>query len=89
VVGELFTNGRIVDLALGLVVLEAVVLLVYARNTGRGVAPVGALTNLAAGACLLLALRGALVGAPWEWMAAWLTAALFAHLADLGQRWRC
>jgi hypothetical protein len=86
---ELFTNGRIVDLVLGLVVLEAVVLLVYAHRTGRGVAPVGLLTNLAAGACLLLALRGALVDAPWEWTAACLTAALFAHLADLGHRWRC
>jgi hypothetical protein len=84
---ELFESGRIVDLILAFVALEAVALLVYAHGTARGIAPMGVLTNLAAGTCLLLALRCALVASPWGWTAAWLLAALFAHLADLGQRW--
>jgi hypothetical protein len=85
---ELFDTGRIVDLILLFVALEAVALIVYARSTARsGIAPMGVLTNLAAGTCLLLALRCALVASPWGWTAAWLLAALFAHLADLGQRW--
>jgi hypothetical protein len=88
VLAELFSSGRIVDLILGLVALEAMALLVHARRTGRGVAPAGLLTNLAAGTCLLLALRSALVDASWRWTAAFLAAALLAHLADLGQRWR-
>ena len=49
---------------------------------------VALLLNLVAGSCLLLALRGALVDAPWRWTAACLMVALIAHLADLGQRWR-
>jgi hypothetical protein len=44
--------------------------------------------NLLAGACLLMALRSALSGSGWAWIAAWLFAALVAHLADLARRWR-
>jgi hypothetical protein len=85
---ELFKTGRIVDLIIGLIALEAVVLLMYARGTARGIAPMALLPNLAAGACLLLALRFALVAAPWGWMAVCLAAGLLAHVADLAQRWR-
>ena len=46
------------------------------------------LAFLLAGACLLLALRAALVGASWPWVAAPLAGAFAAHLADLGLRWR-
>jgi O-antigen/teichoic acid export membrane protein len=45
------------------------------------------LANAAAGACLLLALRAALTGAGWAWVAAALCAALIAHLFDLVRRW--
>ena len=85
---DLFSTGHIVDAILGLVLLEALVLLIYARRTGRGIAPRALLPNVAAGGCLLLALRSALVDAPWLWSAAWLMVALLAHLADLRQRWR-
>jgi hypothetical protein len=85
---DLFSSGHIVDAILGLVLLETAGLLTYARITGRGIAPLALLPNLVAGSCLLLALRGVLVDAPWYWTAASLTAALIAHLADLGQRWR-
>jgi hypothetical protein len=87
-VGELFATGLVADLILALVGLEALSLLAYRRRTGRGVAPADLVFNLLAGACLLLALRGALVGAGWGWIALCLGAALFAHLADLRRRWR-
>lgn len=84
----LFTSGRIVDLILAMVVLEALVLLAYKFLTGRGIAAVSLLINLLAGAFLLMALRSALIESYWAWTAAWLAAALFAHVADLAQRWR-
>jgi hypothetical protein len=84
----LFANGRIVDLILALVVIEAVVLLTYRRLSGCGIPAVGLLTNLLAGAFLLMALRSALIASHWAVTAAWLAAALIAHTADLTQRWR-
>jgi hypothetical protein len=87
-VGEFFTSGQIADFILGVMALEAVMLLIYRRRTGRGIAPAAVLINLLSGACLILALRSALVGAPWGWTAAWLAAALLAHLIDLRRRWK-
>jgi len=86
--GEAIASGRIVDLILVLMAAEAVGLILYRRATGRGIAPLDLIVNLAAGACLLLAVRAALGGAGWGWIAASLAAALAAHLADLGRRWR-
>jgi hypothetical protein len=85
---DLFATGRIVDLILGLIVLEAVVLALWHRWTGKGVSSAGIIWFLMAGACLLLALRAALTGATWFWIALWLAAALAAHVADLHHRWR-
>lgn len=85
---ELFATGRIVDLILAVTVLEGIVLIAYYRRTGRGVAPVSLITNLLAGACLMLALRGALMRTEWIVIAACLFAALVAHLIDLRRRWR-
>jgi hypothetical protein len=79
--------ARWVDVILGLVVLEAMALLVYRRLTGRGIAPADLLPNLAAGASLLVALRAGLAGAGAGWIALWLAVALAAHLADLRRRW--
>ncbi|MEN0073943.1 MAG: hypothetical protein AAGC69_06150 [Paracraurococcus sp.] len=84
----LFSSGRVVDLALGLMLIEAVALLALRRSRGGGLAPAALLTFLLAGAGLLLALRAALVGAAWEWIALPLILALLAHLADLALRWR-
>jgi hypothetical protein len=87
-VAGLFASGRIVDLILGLTLLEGLLLALYHRRTGRGVAPADLVPNLLAGACILLAARGALVGAWWGWVALALAGSLVAHLADLGRRWR-
>jgi hypothetical protein len=85
-VAELFGSGRVVDLILALIVLEALALALIHRRTGRGIAPADFLPTLLAGACLLLALRAALAGSGWVWIAAALAGALAAHLADLRRR---
>jgi hypothetical protein len=80
---ELFAGGRVVDLALGLIAVEA--LWLAARRTA-GLRAL--LATLLAGALLLLALRAALTGARWEWIALYLGAALGAHAVDLYLRLR-
>jgi hypothetical protein len=84
-VADWFASGRVVDLALLALLLEAVLIWALGR---RGRAFAAFLPNLLAGACLLLALRAALTGANWPVLAGWLLAALLANLADLRQRWR-
>ena len=84
----LFESGRIVDLLMVLMTLEAALLWAYLRKTGRGVPAFGLVANLAAGAGLLMALRAALTHAGWEMTIFWLLVALAAHVADLASRWR-
>ena len=85
---ELFASGHVVDLILGLMTIEALLLLAYHRRAARGIAPADLAVNLLSGICLLLAVRAALVGADWSWVALALSASLFGHLADLRRRWR-
>ena len=84
----LFESGRIVDLILVLMLAEAVVIGVFAMASRYRLPVAGLLLNLAAGACLLLALRAFLTDAGWMVAGIWLTLALFAHLADLLARLR-
>jgi hypothetical protein len=84
---QLVVSGRIVDLILLLVVLEVVVLGYIRARRGSGIAWRSLLPNLFAGAALLLALRAAITGAAWPWIALWLAVAGLAHLADLRTRW--
>ncbi|HSN71978.1 MAG TPA: hypothetical protein VLT59_10725 [Steroidobacteraceae bacterium] len=83
---ELIGSGRIVDLILAFVVLEAVALALLRR--WRPTAPPFAdlLASLVPGAFLLLALRSALLGSGWVAIAAFLTGALLTHLYDLFRR---
>lgn len=85
---ELFRSGHVADWIIGMMALEALALGVYHRLTGRGVAALSLLANLAAGVCLLLALRAALTDQPWPWVAIALSASLLGHLLDLSQRWQ-
>jgi hypothetical protein len=85
---ELFASGRVVELILGFMLVEAVVIGIYHRRSGRGVRPLDLTINLAAGALLLLALRAALVDPDPLAPAPYLAVALFAHLADLARRWQ-
>jgi hypothetical protein len=87
VLEDLIASGRIVDAIIAFIVVEALVLSLYHRRTSLGLPPVDVVTMLLAGLFLLLALRAALTGANWIWIAAFLGAALVAHLADLRRRW--
>ncbi len=84
---EFFSSGRVVDLVLLVMVIEAIVLGLHHRRTGRGIAFVDMLANLASGFCLLLALRAALGGMSWPWIGAALTASFAGHLLDVSRRW--
>lgn len=83
-----FQSGRIIDLILAAMLVEAVGLLALRRFTGRGPGSGALLVNLAAGASLLLAVRTVLDGSGWTWTALALAAALACHVADLQLRWR-
>jgi hypothetical protein len=86
--GNLIASGHIVDVILGLVAVECLVMTIYRRRTGFGIPARDLIANLLSGVCLLLALRCALAGLSWVWIAICLAAALLSHLADLRQRWR-
>jgi len=77
----LFDSGRIIDVILLLVALEAVALLAWRRQRA---APL--LVGLLPGVALMLAIRAALTGSGWPWIAALLGAALALHLIDLAIR---
>lgn len=81
-----FASGRIVDVVIAVMAMEAIALLAL-RHTLKGrMAAIDIVLLLAPGLCLLLAMRAGLSGAAWEQVAAWLLAALLAHLADLARR---
>ena len=75
-------SGRLVDLALAVLALEAAWLGTFQRRVlGHAPAPRTWLPNLLAGVALLLALRAALTGAV-AWVVVWLSAAFAAHVTE-------
>jgi len=84
-VSGLFASGRVVDLILLVIAAEAAWLLRRPRR--RGGRSVGeAAFALLPGVCLLLALRFALTGEHWSWIAGALAASFPLHLLDLQRR---
>ena len=83
---ELFANGRVVDYILFLMLLEVLGMAWWRRRSGYGLNLNELLASIGAGAALLLALKSALVRAPWLQVAFWLLAALVAHATDLTLR---
>ena len=81
---EFFASGRAVDVVL--LVLAAEFAWLSLRPGARRGRRLDRILALAPGACLLLALRAALTGAPWPWVAAAVTASLPFHLADVLRR---
>jgi hypothetical protein len=81
-----FSSGHVVDLILAIIVVEYGVLAWGGRGLGFRAGLLDRLLALAPGVCLLLALRAALTGAAWPWVAAWLTASLPLHLVDAIRR---
>ena len=84
---SLVSSGRIVDIALAVLVVEVLVIIGVRRVTGSGVATPSLLINAGAGGSLMLALRAALSGSAWTWVATFLVAALVFHAADVAERW--
>lgn len=78
----LFASGHAVDLVLLFMLVEGAWLVV------RRWSVLTVVLMLAPGALMLLALRAALVGLPWYWIALPLTVSLPLHLADLRHRRR-
>jgi hypothetical protein len=81
--GRLFETGRIVDCIIAFMAVEYGLLLWVRYRWRRDVRPVDIAAALGAGLCLLLALRAALTNQGVPIIAAWLGAALVAHLLDL------
>ncbi len=81
-------GGQLVDIIIGLTLLEAIFLAAYHRITRRGLPLKDYALNLASGLCLMLALRAALAQSGWIWIAAWLMGAGVTHCADIVLRLR-
>ena len=83
---SLFASGRIIDVILGLVALEAAAVVAW-RLYGRDRPLLPPLfCNLASGAALMLAIRAALIGSDWTVVALCLIASLMAHLGEVALR---
>jgi len=85
---SLIESGRIVDLILLVLIVEAAVLVALLRLRRLQVPVSGLLLNLVAAACLVVGLRAALSGDDWRLAGAWLGAALLAHAGELTLRLR-
>lgn len=78
----LFASGHAADIVLAVLAIEAVVL----ARLGRGGGEI--LTMLGPAVLMMLALRAALVGMDWPWIALPLALAFPLHLADVRRRRR-
>ena len=81
-------SGRVLDWILLAMLAEAASLWGAYRVFRRGVPPAACLPSIAAGMCLLLAMRLALAGAWWGFVSATLFGGLAFHLVDLRRQWR-
>ncbi len=77
----LFDSGHAVDIVLVIIGLEFVWLVRRAKWH-----PIDAALRLLPGALILIALRGALTGADWRWIALPLLLSFPVHIADLMRR---
>jgi hypothetical protein len=79
-VAAFFTSGHAVDLVLAFMAIEAIILIAMKRRA------LTVVLTILPGAVMMLALRAALTGVGWQWVAIWLTVSLPLHLADLRHR---
>lgn len=84
---KLFASGAVIDFILCAMLLELLVLSLARARARRGLTLAELIANLGAGAALLMALRAALLGSPWQRIALCLAVALGMHATDLGLRW--
>ena len=84
---DMTINAALIDWILALVALEGVAVFGWRALRGGGPQPLAFLSNLVAGAFLLIAVRGAVSGASSPWIGACLFAGFLAHFVDLAARW--
>lgn len=77
---QLFASGHAVDIVLAVLAVELVLLV----RRGNALRPV--ILMLAPAGLILIGLRAALTGAPWQWVALPLAASFPVHLMDLARR---
>jgi hypothetical protein len=82
---SIFQSEAIADIVIAVMAIEALVLIAL-RSRFRNLQIADAIAFLAAGFFLALALRAAMTGAAWPWLAACLAAAFLAHVADMWRR---
>lgn len=75
-----FTSGHAVDFVIAFMVVEATILILMKRRA------LTVIITILPGAVMMLALRAAITGAGWQWVAIWLAVSLPLHLADLRHR---
>lgn len=80
---QFITGGTITGVILAILVIEAVIVSVYLLRTGRASGLPRFLSGLAAGGCLVLALREALTNGGWVMIAIFLTLSFLAHAIEL------
>jgi hypothetical protein len=80
---DLLASGLLIDLIMIGVLFEAAALALLHRRRGLGFAPGRWLPTLAAGLCLMLALRAALTGGGANQVLFWLAMSGVAHGCDL------
>ncbi len=81
-----FSSGHAVDLVLLVIAAEFAGLTLRRRGRDGRAAVIDRVLAFAPGVCLLLALRAALTGAGWPWVALALAASFPFHVADLVRR---
>lgn len=75
----LFASGHAVDIVLGVIGIE------FGWLMAKGWGAADAMLRLAPGALMLVALRSALMGLDWRWIALPLLLSFPVHLADLAR----
>lgn len=78
-------SGAVADLVLLVMAVEFIALTALQR-TGRMRRAVDLLSALVPGACLVLALRAALTGAAWPWIAGMIALSFPFHVIDVVRR---
>ena len=84
---EVFSDTLLIDIVIGVTLLEWALLSWWHRRTGRGIAMSELRNTLFAGLYLMLAVRASMTAAPWYVVALLLLAAGLSHAADLWRRW--
>jgi hypothetical protein len=82
----LFRSGRIADVVIAVMALEALAFAVAARTRNRAWSLGAMLAGLLPGLFLVLALKAALLQSSPLWIGSALSAALVAHLLDVRLR---